>query len=521
MALRRPGMVRQPTIGFILVVVLALPFLGDLFGVRDRALASFFDPQSGPLRITSPTDSAVVGDGDLVLVEGTAVDPNDGDPDPVEVSIDGSNDWKPADLDATEPGRWRYLWSDPSPGFHRILARSLNDAHAPVVEQSIIVQVAETWSTPFIIDNPYANAGSFRKGQLHMHTTNSFDGWNSLPPAQDALEYKRHGYQFVVLTDHDVVSNPTEVNDGTFVAIPGFESTSEKGHITASFTTTTVPNDLPPQDRIDAIDGNGGFAILAHPDWQVGWKGIDFQNLHGYLGFEIFNAVATTTAERQARNTQLWQDALNAKGWASRIWAVAVDDSHDPSMIDKGWVMVKSPQLTEASIKRSIEKGALYASNGPSFSVLGVLKDAITAVSPEASVIRFIDQDGNVVSEGPPSWAAYRPNGKERWIRVEATMADGRTAWSQPFWLIPNMPKVSYIPTWGGTMALVGQTVPGARVHISDHGNYLGSVVANDDGQFMYRSPALSPSTHDFWVLATAPWPDQVEGPPTLLAYSP
>ena len=34
--------------------------------------------------------------------------------------------------------------------------------------------------------------------------------------------------------------------------------------------------------------------------------------------------------------------------------------------------------------------------------------------------------------------ALYKPTGLERWVRVEATTADGKTAWSQPFWILPN-----------------------------------------------------------------------------------
>ena len=512
--------VRRPTIGLILLITFGMPFVGDMFGVRERALASFADAGAAPLRITSPLDSATVGDGDLILIEGTASDPQDGSATKVELSIDGSDTWLNVDQDASDPTRWRFLWSDPPKGYHRIHARSASKSDG-TIEQSIIVQVDDSWSTSYIIDNPYAGAGTYRKGQLHMHTTRSFDGWNSMAPADDALEYKRRGYQFVVLTDHDVVSVAPEVCDDTFLAISGTESTSDTGHITGLFATKAVAPDLPPQERIDGLAASGGLAVLAHPDWQVGWNDEKFRDLQGFTAFEIYNGIATTTAEREQYNEKLWLNGLNSRGWSNRVWAVAVDDSHEPGMIDKGWVMVKTPTLTEAAIKKAIESGSFYASNGPSFGVLGVMKDAITASSPNASSIRFIDQDGKVVAEGSASWATYRPSGTERWIRVEAVTPEGRTAWSQPFWLIPNSPKVAFTSIWGGGMALVGQTVPGARVHVADRGEYLGSVVANAQGDFIYRSRQLTNQTHDFWVLSTAPWPDHVEGPPALFAYSP
>jgi hypothetical protein len=516
----RSPLLRRPTIGLILLITFGMPFIGDVFGVRERALASFADAHAAPLRITSPLDSSTAGDGNLILIEGTASDPSDGSPTRVELSIDSSDTWLGVEQDANDATRWRFLWADPPKGFHRIHARAMTKTDG-LVEHSIIVQVDDTWSSPYIVDNPYAVPGSYRKGQFHMHTTRSFDGWNSLSPAEDSLEYKRRGYQFVVMTDHEVVSNAQEVADEAFIVIPGFESTHDSGHITAPFATEAVDPSLSPQERIDAIAAKGGLAILAHPDWRVGWDDAKFRDLQGYTAFEIYNPLATLTDERQQYNTKLWTNGLNNRGWANRMWAVAVDDSHDPSAIDKGWVMAKTATLSEAAVKKSIESGAFYASNGPSFGVLGVMKNAITASSPNASSIRFIDQEGKVVAEGPASWATYRPSGTERWIRVEAVTGDGRTAWSQPFWLMPNAPKVAFTSIWGGGMALVGQTIPGARVHVSDRGEYLGSVVANDRGDFIYRSRRLTNEAHDFWVLSTAPWPDHVEGPPTLFAYAP
>src|SRR5439155_11992920 len=114
----------------------------------------------------------------------------------------------------------------------------------------------------------------------------------------------------------------------------------------------------------------------------------------------------------------------------------------------------------------------------------------------------------------------YRPRGNERFVRVEASFADGRTAWSQPFWLTPNAPKITFVPTWAG-MAVVGQTTPGARVDISDRGEYLGFTTANNDGQFMFTGRSLWQGAHDFWVVATDPWPDDPVSPPALLNYKP
>lgn len=507
----------RPALGLVLLLAASLPFLGGPSAPASRALAS---QNSGLLHIASPANTAVVGDGNLVLIEGTATDPVDGVVDEVGIAFDGDTTWSVAERDPADPGRWRYVWSDPTPGFHKIRARALGVGTLGVVEDSVDVKVENTWATSYILDNPYGLPGTYRKGQLHVHSTNSFDGWTSLPPAHLALAYRDRGYQFVVITDHDVVTYPKEVNDDSFLVIPGYESTSDSGHITGVFVEEPVSPSLRPQERINHMTTQGGLAILNHPGWRVGWTNGDFRSLGNYVGFEIYNFVTSNLQERARRNTLLWHEALNAKGWTQRIWAVAVDDAHSPDAIDKGWVMVKCPQLNQAAIRQALENGSFYASNGPSFSVLGVLGGAITAASPDATTIRFIDQDLRVLAESPAAWASYKPSGNERWVRVEANRSDGRTAWSQPFWMIPNAPKVSVVPAPTG-VALAGQTIPRARVHISDRGEYLGNITANDEGQFSYASSALQNAPHDFWVMATAPWPDDVAGPPALLAYSP
>lgn len=516
----RPApLVRRPTIGLILAVI-AIPFLSDLLVAEDRALASLAGPssQAAAFQILSPTNASVVGDGNLVLVEGIAVDRVDGVIDRVEVAIDSAETWLPASQSAEDPTRWSFLWTDPPPGQHRVRARAFGLEDYALIEQSVSVRVENVWTSSFIVDNPYAGAGLFWKGQTHMHTSASFDGYGAMPAPHQALAYKRRAYNFVVITDHDLISRARDVQDETFLVIPGYESTSDSGHIVGAFVGQTTAPSRTPQQRIYDIEEAGGIAILAHPSWRIGWTGTDFRVLQRYVGIEIYNGMTADTPARVQRNLQLWHDALNSKGWTNRMWAYAVDDSHDMAEVDRGWVQVKAAELTDEAIRSSLERGAFYASTGPSIEVLGVLKGEIVARSPEASSIRFVGQDMAVLRESPGSWGAYRPDGTERWIRVEAMMEDGRTAWSQPFWLMPNAPKAELRSTSAG-VSLVGQTIPGARVHISDRGEYLGSVLADRQGAFSYTSPGFAEGLHELWLMAVAPWPDQLNSPATLLSY--
>ena len=203
-----------------------------------------------------------------------------------------------------------------------------------------------------------------------------------------------------MITDHDVVSYPKDIIDESFTLLQGYESTSDAGHIVALGVDQVAPSSWSPRARIDHITEAGGTAIMAHPGWNVGWQNADMIALRGYTAIEVFNGF-TETPERTQRAVQLWTEVLNARGWSSRIWAVAADDSHNPEQMNKGWVMVKAARLSPDAIRRSIEIGAFYASHGPSFSALGVLNGSIVASSPDAARIRFIDQNMNLLWEGP------------------------------------------------------------------------------------------------------------------------
>ncbi len=468
-----------------IIAALALALVGGPIGVPSRTLAAF--PLQSGVRILAPTEGSVVGDGNLFLVDVVAAAPAGGVADRVEVAFDADERWAPAQRDADDPTRWRHVWSDGAPGQHLVRVRAFGLRDMPLVEQRSAFEIGRGWSTPAVLDYPYAGRGAYWKGQLHTHSTFSFDGENSLPPGDLAVAYQRRGYHFLAITDHNLIAHPSEMNSDIFVAIPAYESTAASGHITGLFVQAVAPAQLPPQQRINHIRAAGGMAILDHPSWTVGWTGTDFRVLEGCFAFEVFNYL-TRNPTREARNVALWHEVLNAKGPGARIWAVAVDDAHDDDDIDHGWVMLKAPALTEAAVRRALETGAFYASNGPSFSVLGVMNGAITASSPDARTIRFIDQYNRLLYEGPGKWAGYFPTGAEDWIRVEAVMADERRAWSQPFWIIP---KTETPGTLAGAFGAVvaSQGLPASLIDLFRHGDER-SRSASDP---MARSPANSP----------------------------
>ena len=66
-----------------------------------------------------------------------------------------------------------------------------------------------------------AGAPGFVKGQLHLHTSNSGD--SATPPADVVRWYAAHGYDFIVVTDHNRVT--VERSPPSMLVIPGVELT--------------------------------------------------------------------------------------------------------------------------------------------------------------------------------------------------------------------------------------------------------------------------------------------------------
>jgi hypothetical protein len=127
---------------------------------------------------------------------------------------------------------------------------------------------------------PTPVAGELR-GAWHVHTTRS-DGRGTLEEVLVAA--RAAGLQFVVVTDHNVIS-PEQAgwHDGVLV-IEASEASSRFGHVVA----VGLPRALTLAERngepLEAIAAQGGQAVLAHPfharrpwsGWERGpWRGVE------------------------------------------------------------------------------------------------------------------------------------------------------------------------------------------------------------------------------------------------------
>lgn len=285
--------------------------------------------------------------------------------------------------------------------------------------------------------DPYRAPGVYRRAQLHLHTSNSSDVKTKIPVAKTVEKYRKSGYSFLALTDHDRITYYNEAHSPDSRLILGMEK--------------TLPFLLRPLGRHLVIIGvkaevieNADFqlrereALLlpAHPNWEGNlgtgrWYLKDLLALKNLKLIEISNRHSDTTAD-----LALWHKLLAAKGYQDPVWGVAVDDSDNAVPINQGWIMIKTPDLTEESFFRSLRAGSFYSTTGPEAD-FRVEKGAIVAYSPKKALISFINNRNQTVARFQGKTALYRPMGDEGFIRVEVSVEGKGVAWSQPFFLLP------------------------------------------------------------------------------------
>ncbi len=158
------------------------------------------------------------------------------------------------------------------------------------------------WRAP---DRPPPPPGELR-GAWHLHTTHS-DGRGTL--AEVVAAAKEAGLQFVVVTDHNVIT-PAEQGwrDGVLV-IEAHEASTRWGHVVAP----GAPRALDPAERegqpLEAIAALGGRPVLAHPLHQrrpfTGWGN------RPWAGLEIVS------------NDTAWGEVAAGRAWGRTFQALA------------------------------------------------------------------------------------------------------------------------------------------------------------------------------------------------------
>jgi hypothetical protein len=283
----------------------------------------------------------------------------------------------------------------------------------------------------FMLVHPYHGSGRWLRGNLHAHTQNS-DGKFSLEEL--VRNYEALGYDFLVITDHNKLT-AVEGIETDMLLLQGCEISTDKGHITAVNLKELIEPNQPSQKVIDAINAQGGIAILAHPNWGENfchWQQDDLASLNGYAGIEVFNGnILRDTGSPLASDR--W-DMLLSRGL--KCWGYGVDDTHNELDITNGWTMVLSDELSPEAIVSALRDGRCYASSGVFFEAIEVDETSIRVVARNADRIAFVGKHGRWLKWVNDRFASYHVRGDEGYIRVEAFGPHGSMDWTQPFFVL-------------------------------------------------------------------------------------
>jgi len=296
------------------------------------------------------------------------------------------------------------------------------------------------------------HATRFVRGNLHTHTTLS-DG--DATPFEVARWYQNHGYGFLAITDHNLLS-ATDASAGAtsgLLLVPGEEITMRAQvlpvHVNALCTHAVIPGGTFAR-AIDALDyaiaevhSQGGVALVNHPNFDLALMTKDVENAPGEELLEIASGhpyVHTQGDSTHLSHEQLWDVALTA---GHDVMGVGVDDVHhlvtdaDPEAFPgQAWVSVFADEARLESVCDALRSGALYASTGPELRRIEVEGQvySVEAVACQACAgarVVFIGSGGRLLARttSATGGASYTLKGDEGYVRARVETASG-IAWT-------------------------------------------------------------------------------------------
>jgi hypothetical protein len=308
-------------------------------------------------------------------------------------------------------------------------------------------------ATRFLGDSTPPGA-AWLKGNTHTHTTNS-DG--DTPPADVARWYKAHGYRWLVLSDHNVFTDPAtlaQLVDSTFALIPGEEVTTSfkkaAVHVNALDITRVIaaPKDSTllgtVQKTVDAIRAERAVPHVNHPNFLWSIDTTTLLKLERDRLLEIFNGhptVHNAGGGDWPGMEEAW-DVLLTRG--KRMYGIAVDDAHhfqgefavNRANPGRGWVVVHAPSVSPRAVAAALDAGQFYASTGPVLDDIRVESRTLSLrIVPQGDfkyTTTFIGTGGRVLKTDRTLTPSYTLSGTETYVRVKVVDSGNRPAWVQP-----------------------------------------------------------------------------------------
>ena len=284
------------------------------------------------------------------------------------------------------------------------------------------------------IDSPYGEDGEWFRGNLHTHTDASPDAAWSLETV--VAVYADRGYDFVVVTDHDVATPVETVDDVTL--LPGIEVTANGTHVVCLGTDDVVSPHADRQRVLDEATAAGGIGILPHPNWGPDYAHYSqsaLEALDGYAGIEIYNGASRDGRGRPAA-TDRWDRLLSA---GRVVWGYAADDAHADDDVGAAWTVVQAPTATPMAILDALRAGRCHASTGVAIEAITVEAGSVTVETADAEAIQLVADYSAIQQTVTGSTATFHlPADLDMdasYVRIVCHGTGEQTAWTQPLFL--------------------------------------------------------------------------------------
>ncbi|MCU0642246.1 MAG: CehA/McbA family metallohydrolase, partial [archaeon] len=391
---------------------------------------------------------------------------------------------------------------------------------------------AESEKRNIAVNITNSGAPTWAKANTHMHTTAS-DGTSTL--AQVVSNYSNAGYNVILITDHNVVTNCagyTNLSDN-FLCINSEEWTPGSGAIkhvvranVSAHVATGTSTDAEVQNAINTAMNEGGFAIAAHPNWSSTiWSTDSLIAFQNYSIMEVYNGVIERLSPSPYAVTK-WDVVLKS---GKKMFGIASDDMHIISTdFNKGWSKVYMEEFTKEAYMDSMENGYFYASNGPTMDVnpftlycdgtaryhMGQTANCseitvnATATGTN-STFRIVNislvKDGNRIYNKTDCSSAstsctfqYSENvSNSGYYRMEAMDNNSKQLWSNPVWVNKIVPRINITVNEPANNSVISSHIQTTNITLSPiadtlwikHGTENRTLCTNCSGYYSYSGP--------------------------------
>ena len=311
-------------------------------------------------------------------------------------------------------------------------------------------------TVPIAAQDAPAQSLRWFKGNTHTHTLNS-DGDST--PDEVVRWYREHGYHFLVLSDHNFLTETAALNalhgaSEKFLVIPGEEVTDSFQGRPLHINALNISERVAPQGgtsvvdilqrNVDAIRRVLGVPHINHPNFRWAMSGEELGAVRNNRLFEIYNGhpqVNSLGGGGVPGLEEAW-DAILSSG--TLLYGIAVDDAHNfkqpgnPNVAGpgRGWVSVRAPRLEAGAILEAMERGDFYASTGVELTDYQLTASSMTVTVRKTAYskyrIQFVGRNGKMLQESLDSPATYAFKGGEGFVRARVVESNGQMAWAQP-----------------------------------------------------------------------------------------